>query len=335
MKKTVVALSVLACFTLSQSAIAEETVAQDNKHNAELAAKIESLKSTYSDAELLTLLDLPKKDEGKFHGTLGSNVEVERVIRDDNVSEGKVKYTLMQGNFRHDNLPGWDFGFYSAREELFTGNLKHADYNRGVNSIQEVYVNRSYSHDRGTVGWGVKLAGESLDQRTTPEAKIFGSYQLTDNFDIHGYAMYHVEYKRGTGEFPYWEIEPGFGYKISDNSGAWLNFRYQSGEWNPKTGAAETEVEWIIKPGIWYSFGKLSASLWGEFGSFEKERNFDSAHLWTENYSKLGISASYPLSNSWNVFGEVSYKKIDFENEQRVSFDGNIPVVILGVNYSF
>lgn len=334
MKKTVVASSILFSLTLSGYTFAEEE--KKETQGAELAAKVEQLKADYSTAELLTALDVPKQEEAKFHGTLGTNVEVERVIRDDGVNEGKVKYTLLQGNFRHDDLPGWDFGFYSGREELFNGNLKHAKYDRGVNAIQEIFINRSYGHDKGHIGWGVKLAGESIDKRTTPEAKVFGSYQLTNNLEMHGYALYHVEYKRDAGEFPYWEVEPGFGYKISDNSGAWLNFRYQVGEWNAKDGYAETETEWIIKPGIWYSWGKLSASLWGEFGSFEKERNSDSAHLWTEDYSKVGISANYPLSKSWRMFGEASYKKLDLESgPERDAFDGYIPLFILGVNYSF
>ncbi|MDN2483370.1 OmpG porin family protein [Vibrio agarivorans] len=347
MKKTVVATSLLCSMTLVTSIQAEEVekpaqadavvaeITAEQKNRA-LNSEIEQLKEEYSTAELLTALNAPKREKSGFHGTLGTNVEVERVIRDDGVNEGKVKYTLAQGSFRHDDLPGWDFGFYSGREELFNGNLKHAKYDKGVNAIQEIFVNRSYNHSKGNVGWGLKLAGESIDQRTTPGAKIFGSYQLNDRLSLNGYVLYHVEYKRGTGEFPYYEVEPGLGYKISDNSGAWVNFRYQVGEWNAKDGYKETETEYIIKPGIWYSWGKLSASLWGEFGSFEKERNSDGAHLWTEDYSKLGISANYPLSNSWRVFSEVSYKKMDLESgPERDKFDGYIPLFILGVNYSF
>ena len=335
MKKTAVASSVLFSLVLSSMVLAKENYPFD-KEERTLAQKIEQLQSEYSNAELLTALNAPKNDTSKFHGTLGSNIEVERVIRDDGVNEGKLKYTLAQGNFRHDELLGWDFGFYSAREEQFSGNFKHASYNRGVNSIQEIYVNRSYNYNQGNVGWGLKLAGESIDQRTTPEAKVFGSYQLSHNLEMHGYALYHIEYKRGTGEFPYWEIEPGLGYTIADNSGVWLNFRYQVGKWNAKDGYAETEKEWIIKPGIWYRWDKLSASLWGEFGLFKKERNSDSAHLWTEDYSKIGISANYPLSKHWRIFGEVSYKKLDLESgPQHDTFDGYIPLFILGVNYSF
>lgn len=336
MKKTVVASSVLLALAFSGVSFAEDTDVTKENQDQELAKTVEQLKSEYSTAELLTALNVPEQEESKFHGTLGSNVEVERLIRDDGVNEGKVKYTIAQGSFRHDDLPGWDFGFYSGREELFTGNLKHADYNRGVNSIQEIYVNRSYNHEKGNIGWGVKLAGESIDQRTTPGGKVFGSYQLTDRLGMHGYALYHVEYKRGTGEFPYWEIEPGFGYKISENTGAWLNLRYQEGQWKAKDGYSETETEWIIKPGIWHNFGKLSASLWGEFGSFEKTVDATGAHAWTEDYSKLGVSANYPLSKSWRMFGEASYKKIDFTSgPQRDEFDGYIPLFILGVNYSF
>ncbi len=334
MKKTVVASSVCLALTFSGASLAEQT-AQTEKQ-AQLAATVAELKSEYSHAELLTALNLPQSKESKFHGTFGTNVEVERVIRDDGVSEGKVKYTMIQGGFRHDDLPGWDFGFYSGREELFNGNLKHAKYNRGVNSIQEIYVNRSYNHDKGNYGWGLKLAGESIDKRTTPGGKVFGSYQLTDRLGMHGYALYHVEYKREAGEFPYWEIEPGFGYKINDNTGAWLNFRYQEGQWKAKDGYSETETEWIIKPGIWHNFGKLSASLWGEFGLFEKTVDATGAHAWTEDYSKLGVSANYPLSDSWRMFGEMSYKKIKFESgAARTQFDGYIPLFIVGVNYSF
>ncbi|MEF1184921.1 OmpG porin family protein, partial [Vibrio sinaloensis] len=186
MKKTVVASSVLLTLAFSGVSFAEDLTEPQAEKDAKLAAAVEQLKSEYSNAELLTALSVPQQEESKFHGTLGSNVEVERLIRDDGVNEGKVKYTIAQGSFRHDDLPGWDFGFYSGREELFTGNLKHADYNRGVNSIQEIYVNRSYNHEKGNIGWGLKLAGESIDQRTTPGGKVFGSYQLTDRLGMHG-----------------------------------------------------------------------------------------------------------------------------------------------------
>ena len=327
MNKTVVAMSLALIF--SGQALAETEQEAENK------STLVRLENEASKAELLTATNAPAKEEGRLHGTLGTNIEVERVIRDDGVSEGKLKYTLAQGSFRHDDLPGWDFGFYSAREELFNGNLKHADYDRGVNSIQEIWANRSYGQDWGSVGWGVKLAGESIDKRTTPEAKVFGNYNITDRLDIHGYAMYHVEYNRGSSEFPYWEIEPGFGYKIADNMGAWLNFRYQEGTLKPKSGDNFVETETIIKPGIWYSWGDFSASFWGEFGKFEKENDRTGAHEWSEDYWKLGISANYALNSSWRVFGEVSYKDIQFEDNKNTEFDGYIPLFIAGINYSF
>lgn len=282
------------------------------------------------------MLQPSQENRGDFHGTLGTNIEIERIIRDDGVNEGKLKYTLAEGNFRHDNLPGWDFGFYSAREELFAGNLKHAHYDRGVNAIQEIYINRTYKLNEGSIGWGAKLAGESIDKRTTPEAKIFGAYNISENIDIHGYALYHVEFKRNAGDFPYWEIEPGLGIKLNDNTGAWLNFRYQEGTWNPKSGYREREIEYILKPGLWHNFGKLSASIWGEFGKFERSRVSDSRHLWTESYNKIGISANYPFWQSWRVFGEVSYKDMKLKHgEDKVKFNGYIPLFIAGVNYSF
>ena len=337
--KKLLATSLVLGFVATPLVFAEENHSDARKQ--ELANQISALKAQYSDEEVLAALGTFESQETSetksgFHGTLGTAIEIEEVRRGDGIKEGKIKYTLAQGSFRHDSLPGWDFGFYSGREELYNGNLKHAQYDRGVNSIQEIYVNRSYGIENGSVGWGLKLAGESIDKRTTPGAKVFGSYNLTSRFEIHGYALYHVEYKRGTGEFPYWEIEPGIGYKISDNSGAWLNLRLQEGQWKAKNGYSETEKEWIIKPGIWYSWGKLSASLWGEIGKFEKERDSDGAHLWTEDYVKIGVSSNYALTDNWRVFGEVSNKKIDFENgPQRNKFDGYIPLFIAGVNYSF
>ncbi|WP_422526719.1 OmpG porin family protein [Serratia fonticola] len=334
MNRTAIAISAALSVFYSVSGFTESNASE--KRNEELAIKVEELKSQYSKAELLALLDTPEPKIGNFHGVLGAGVEIERLRRDDGVNEGKVKYTLAQGNFYHDDLPGWNYGFYSGREDLFNGNLMHAKYDRGVNAIQEVYVNRSYGMSKGSIGWGLKLASESIDKRTTPEAKVFGSYQLTDNLDFHGYALYHVEYKRNTGNFPYWEVEPGFGYRFSETSGAWLNLRYQVGQWRPKEGYNETETEWIIKPGVWFTQGKLSYSFWGEFGLFEKERDKDSSHLWTEDYAKLGVSGNYEFIKNWRVFGEASYKKIKFESgADKYKFDGYIPLFILGVNYQF
>lgn len=353
MKKTLlvqsIALAVMgAPLTIAHAAesTTDEVAFLDKSNKVEsrqqaLMGEISALKEQYSEHEVLSALGTFEPQEeasvtSKLHGTLGSAIEIEIVRRDDGIKEGKLKFTLIQGNFRYDDLPGWDFGFYSGREELFNGNLKHAQYDRGVNAIQEIYTNRSYSIGKGSLGWGVKLAGESIDKRTTPGAKIFGSYPLTDRLEVHGYALYHVEYKRGTGEFPYWEVEPGLGYKFSDNSGAWLNFRIQQGQWKAKDGYSETEMEMIIKPGVWYNMGKLSASLWAEIGNFEKEKDSDGSHLWTEEYIKMGVSANYPITNNWRVFGEVSYKDIDFENgPQHDPFDGYIPLMIAGINYSF
>lgn len=268
MKKTVLATSIALASLYMTPVLAEEgetqateTAEVQGKEANQSKGQLVAVKEEVSTAELLTVTNTQEKEEGRLHGVLGTNIEIERVVDDRGGNSGKVKYTLAQGNFRHDDLPGWDFGFYSGREELFQGNLKHADYG-DVNAIQEVYANKAYGFDRGSVGWGVKLAAESIDKRLTPGGKVFGSYQLTDNLEVHGYALYHVEYKRDAGEFPYYELEPGFGYKISDNAGAWLNFRYQVGEWKGKDGARLTETETIIKPGIWYSWGKLSASLW-------------------------------------------------------------------------
>ncbi|MEZ9060383.1 OmpG porin family protein [Vibrio pelagius] len=336
MKKTVVASSILFSLTLSGYAFANDTD-ESAGITPELKSKVQALSDEFSKAEILTAIGYEKPENSKLHGSLGTNLEVERFNRDDGISEGKLKYTLAQGNFSHEDLPGWGFGFYSAREELFSGNLKHADYNRGVNAIQEVWINKSNGFDGGSWGWQFAMKGESIDKRTTPEGKVFGNYQLTDRLDIHGYAMYHVEYKRGAGEFRFWEIEPGFGYKIADNMGAWINFRYQEGEWHDKSaGHVNSEAEWIIKPGIWRSFGDFSASIWGEFGGFEKTRESDGATEWTEDYAKVGVSANYPLTKHWRLFGEVSYKTIDF-NKKGINprMDGDTSVGIIGVNYSF
>ncbi|MFH5070368.1 OmpG porin family protein [Enterobacter cloacae complex sp. 2024EL-00215] len=334
MNKTVLATSTALIFLFSGATMADEKRKDDK--NEKLATKIQELRSQYSTAELLSALDMPEQDAGVFHGMLGTGVEFEQTKRGDGVNEGKIKYTLIQGNFRHDTLPGWDFGFYSGREELYNGELTHATYDRGVNAIQEIYVNRSYGLSRGSLGWGVKLASESIDERTTPEAKLFGTYQISPDVEFHGYGLYHVEYKRGTGEFPYWEIEPGFGFKFTDTSGAWLNFRYQVGQWRPKSGDGEIEKEWIIKPGIWFNSGKLSYSFWGEFGSFVKTRDSNSAHLWTEDYAKLGVSGNYEISKSWRLFSEASYKKLKYQSgENRERFNGYIPLFIIGVNYTF
>ncbi|MGL4448978.1 MAG: OmpG porin family protein [Shewanella sp.] len=330
---------------LNPAVKADEEINSENSHGRErsiaLSDKVSQLKDEYSTAELLAALGQSKQDEGKFHGSLGSNMEVEHVDREDGLAEGKIKFTLAQGNFRHDDLQGWDFGFYSGREELYNGNITHANYNRGVNSIHELFVNRTYKMQSGYYGWGTKLAMESADKRTTPEVKIFGGYNITERLTASGYAMYHVEYKRNAGEFDYWEMEPGLGYKLNETTGMWLNVRYQEGQWQPKSGNNENEREWFIKPGVWHNWGKLTTSLWGEFGIFDKEKDGNSDPLWREKYAKYGVSANYPLTTAWNVFGEFSYKSISYDNYdynnggKKNRFGGYIPLFVLGVNYNF
>ncbi|MDN3685233.1 OmpG porin family protein [Vibrio sinaloensis] len=243
--------------------------------DAELKSKLTALEGEYSKAELLTALNAEPKEDSKLHGTIGTNIEIEEWSGSNSRGEswegGKVKYSLANGNFRHEDLPGVDFGFYMAREFNYNGSLFSADYD-GVNDITEIYLNKSYGIENGNIGWGVKYAQESADKRSTPEAKVFGSYQINDWLDIHGYGLYHVEIKQNLGNFDYWEVEPGLGFKIADNMGAWLNFRYQQGTWDEK-GVSENnvETETIIKPGMWYSFGKLGTALFAEIGAFENE----------------------------------------------------------------
>lgn len=276
--------------------------------------------------------------EGTLHGSVGTKIESEHFSRSDNVNEGKVKFTFGEVNLRHDNLPGWDFGGYSGREELFSGSLLSAEYDRGVNSIQEIYLNRSYSIEGGNLGWGLKLAGESIDKRVKPEVKVFGSYNLNKVVEVHGYALYHVQFKKQTGHFDYYELEPGFGFKIADNMGAWLNFRYQTGTWNPKTGFAnnEKEAEVIIKPGMWYGFNdKLSGFVFAEIGKFKKKNVATGAHLWKDDYVKLGGGMGYNITKNMRIFGEVSYKDSDIKDGNHKSLKGKLPFGMLGMNYSF
>ena len=336
MKKTVVAMSLALIF--SGHALAETEQVEQKQ---ETTTPVNALESQVSTADLLTAVNPPPKKEGRLHGTLSSKIEIEQWRYDDQGKDegmrngGKVKYVLAEGNFRHDDLPGWDFGFHSSREDIFEGEPLDQDYQMN-NSILEIYANRNYNKDWGNIGWGVKLGSESADDRWMPEVKGFGSYKITDKLDVHGYALYHIEHKRGQGDFNYFEIEPGFGYQIADNMGAWLNFRYQHGTWVPNSNSdKEVETEVIVKPGVWYGFGKLSASLWGEFGKFEKENDRTGAHLWKEDYWKLGVSANYPLSKQFRLVGELSYKSVEFENTANTKFDGYLPFGMIGINYSF
>ena len=326
---------------VNEQQIQKEKERKQQERTNRLQAEINAIKSEYSNAELLAALSLEEKESNSgLHGTLGTGFEIEGDRRTDNFHGGKVKFNIAQGNFRHDSLPGWEFGFYSGREQFYTGSVEHGNFTANdpyMNSIQEVYANRTYNLDRGAIGWGIKLGGESADDRTVPEGKIFGSYNLTDAIDFHGYAMYHVEIKQDRGDFYYYELEPGFGFKLTEDTGAWMNFRYQVGNWRPNSGRKETELEWIIKPGIWHRINnELTLSLWGEFGQFNKEDTNTNDKIWKESYQKYGISANYLLTKTWTIFGEVSYKRVlytDYDGGNR--FDGYLPLIAAGVNYSF
>ncbi|EEX32207.1 MULTISPECIES: OmpG porin family protein [Vibrio] len=336
MKKTVVASSVLLALTISGVAIANEKI---NPEEAELKAKLSALENEYSKAELLTALNAEPREDSKLHGTIGTNVEIEqwKEVKNGEVlnNGGKVKYSLANGNFRHEDWAGVDFGFYMAREFNYSGELFSADHD-GVNDITEIYLNKSYAIDNGSIGWGVKYAQESADKRSTPEGKVFGSYQINDWLDFHGYALYHVEIKQNLGNFDYYELEPGFGFKIAKNMGAWINFRYQQGVWDAKGDSdKEVETETIIKPGMWYSFGHWSAALFAEIGKFDKENDRTGASLHSEDYVKLGASANYPISKNWSVFGEFSYKTVDVVFGDGQDGENTLPFGLIGVNYSF
>lgn len=336
MKKTVVASSILLALAFSGASLANEKISPEG---AELKSKLAALEGEYSKAELLAALNAEPREDSKLHGTIGTNIEIEEWSGSNSRGEswegGKVKYSLANGNFRHEDLPGVDFGFYMAREFNYGGSLFSADYD-GVNDITEIYLNKSYGIENGNIGWGVKYAQESADKRSTPEGKVFGSYQINDWLDVHGYGLYHVEIKQNLGNFDYWEVEPGLGFKIADNMGAWINFRYQQGIWDAKGNAdKEVETETIIKPGMWYSFGKLGTALFAEIGSFEKENDRTGSRLHSEDYVKIGASANYPLTQNWRIFGEFSYKTVDIEYGDGATGDNTLPFGLIGVNYSF
>jgi OMPG-porin 1 family len=203
---------------------------------------------------------------------------------------GKTKVTLLNLSLRP--VEGLSFGAYLGRE--FPNNSADAD-----NIITEVWVTKSLPNNFWVGG---VIANESGDNRLDVGIKAGGSYQITDTVDIHGYAFvkHRFKGKPGGAEGDYFEIEPGFGFKFSDQAGAWLNFRYQGWDWD----TLDDEREWIVKPGVYYNpGGNLSGSLWAEIGKFEKE-----AVQYTEEYVKIGVSADYKLSDRAKLSGSISNK---------------------------
>jgi OMPG-porin 1 family len=234
------------------------------------------------------------QDKPGWHGSVSWGLEYERWSCESGCATseagGKTKVTLLNLSLRP--VDGLSFGAYLGRE------FSH-DSNNADNIITEVWVTKNLPNN---IWVGGVIANESGDNRLDVGIKAGGSVQLSDTVDLHGYAFvkHRFKGKPGGAEGNYFEIEPGLGFKFSDQMGAWINFRYQGWDWD----TLDDEREWIVKPGVYYNpGGNLSGSLWAEIGKFEKK-----AVEYTEEYVKLGVSLDYKLSDTSKLSGSVSHK---------------------------
>jgi len=102
---------------------------------------------------------------GGLHGNIGSQIEIDDVRWSNNKkNSGKFKLATIQAFLRHDELPNWYFGFWSAREDSYKGQFSNQDY-QGTNTINEFFVGHIFETWRGNIGTEVMVGSETASKR--------------------------------------------------------------------------------------------------------------------------------------------------------------------------
>ncbi|MGL6100139.1 MAG: OmpG porin family protein [Fusobacteriaceae bacterium] len=275
--------------------------------------------------ELESLKAKKEIKEFKFTGFVGTKVEIEELSKD--VNEGKVKFVLSEGSFKHNDYENWSLFYHVAKEQYFKSKMWDRS-GSPQNTIVEIVprYSKPLKDDKGSAAFEFIYTSESIDDRDAVKLKPSLYYKINDKVAFNYYTLIGREFKGGNrDDYEMFEMEPGLSYKFNDNTGAGVNYFMK---WGQTSNEKFTERERFFKPYIWRNFEDLGLglSLWSEVGPYKNkagDRN---------NNTKVGISGNKSLTESLKLIGEVSYKR---EEKKKSDEKIDITLMMLGLQYSF
>ncbi|WP_300001148.1 OmpG porin family protein [uncultured Cedecea sp.] len=280
-------------------------------------------------------------EAGGLHGNIASQIEIEDNRRSDNSkNSGKFKLATIQAFLKHDELPGWYFGFYNAREDNYKGMYTNQDYS-GSNTINEIFVGHIFETWRGNFGTELMGGSESGNKRWKYRLKLWQDIRLSSKWSLGGYLFGEEQPQNsqpGNNDLSQhiFETEPVLQYLVNPDMGVFLRpfyvyKRQERGNWGDIV-----EQEWKASIGVWRNWYPLLSSVYVGIGQKKTTNASDSDVLFYDGrYKYIGGTLSYPVIGDLRLYGEFKarFGKEDGEWTEKGSFWS--PFTIIGVVYNF
>lgn len=286
------------------------------------------------------------QEENEVSGFISSKIELEELRGTWN--GGKIKFVLSEGSIKNSKYDNFSFFYHVAKEQYYTKSLFKGKGRGSQNTIVELvprYQN-SFANGAGNYAFEFIYTSESGDNRDAFGLKPSVNYRINENWALNYYMLVKKEYKGNFNDYEFFEMEPGFSYKINDNMGTGLNYFMKWGrvDNDDVKDVKVTETEFYFKPYIYFNIPEyqFGFSVWGEIGPFNKRvKDYDTEILkekYEEYNSKFGISFNKKINEDFTMIGEVSFKDIEITKETKDGKEKNkayIPFYMLGMQYHF
>lgn len=284
--------------------------------------------------------------------------DIDKISRDQPAGNDAVNKTKAEtfGYFSHSDYPGWFGGFYAAHEINYRQGYESVGLNEfrnnivdGANSVQEIYFGKTYFGDFGELSAELMLGTESQRDGLKYRPKVSGRYEFANGLSLQGYGMVLIQNYDGPSqsvaadrEFLETEFQPGIGYKINEDMGAFVNFRMRNRTQQRALYGDLKEKEQTFEVGLWKNFGELQTSVRVRSGTFEmwdtlsNQDNTRNNTIRSDKVYRLVGSISMPLTSKLRALVDVGYlwESYDVVRPGAVS-ELTAPIVALGLRYEF
>ncbi|MCG8155772.1 hypothetical protein JMY81_07095 [Brenneria goodwinii] len=280
-------------------------------------------------------------DAGGLHGNIGSKIEIDDTRWKNNTKNGgKFKLALIQAWLRHDELPGWYFGYWNAREDSYSGQFSNQDYG-STNTINEMYIGKINEFYRGN--WGVEVLGgtESASKRWKGRLKLWGESRFTDKWSVSGYIFREYQPQSndsGNGDLEHhiMEMEPALQYRVNPDLGLYIRPYYSWEKQVRQSWGNIIEEEWKVTAGLWRNWYPLLTSLYVGFGNDKIYNNANRSEVfYNGKYNFIGATASYPIVDNLRLYGEFKAQFTKSYGQWTNEGHSWNPFTIVGIEYSF
>lgn len=255
--------------------------------------------------------------------------DIDKISRDNPAGDNAVNKKKAEtfGYFTHADYPGLYGGFYVARElnygqvtETVGPNVFRNNVVVGSNTVQEIYLGKTFFGDFGELGAELMFGQESGRDGLKYRPKVQGRYEFANGLSVYGYGVLLVQNYDGPSqsvavdrEFLETELQPGVGYKIDDHMGVFLNVRLRDRTQQRAMFGDLKEKERFVELGVWKNFGELNTSLRVRSGAFEMWdtlSNQDATRnntLRKDKVNRLVGSISIPVAGKLRALVDVGY----------------------------